>query len=125
MKLLVRAFTISIVLACAGWSQDQHKPLVLFVEQTKDSPAYHLDNADVSADPLRGLGLAVAAKGKDWPLTIAVDSRLPINTIWNAGALAGKAGFVNIRYYAFHYEDRKAIEVSFGKHFVPIWPGSH
>jgi hypothetical protein len=64
MKLLVRAFTISIVLACAGWSQDQHKPLVLFVEQTKDSPAYHLDNADVSADPLRGLGLAVAAKGK-------------------------------------------------------------
>jgi len=58
------------------------------------------------------------------PLTIAVDSRLSINTLLNTGALAGKAGFVNIRYYAFHYEDLKGFEVSFGKHLVPIRPGS-
>jgi hypothetical protein len=125
MKPRLGVFVVAIVLACSGWSQDQRKPLLLIVEQTKDYPAYHLDDADVSADPLRGLGLAVEAKGKDWPLTIAVDSRLSINTLWSAGALAGKAGFVNIRYYAFHYEDRKGIEVSFGRDLTPIRPGSY
>ena len=99
--------------------------MLLLVEQAKDHPAYHLDSADVSDDPLRGLRLAVEMKGKSWPLTIAVDSRLSINTLWNAGALAGKAGFVNIRYFAFHYEEQRGLEVSFAKHFVPIQPGSY
>jgi len=39
--------------------------ILLVVEQAKDYPAYHLDSADVSDDPLRGLGIAVEAKGKD------------------------------------------------------------
>jgi hypothetical protein len=122
MKPLIAVFVIAVVVACSGWSQEQRKPLLLVVEQAKNYPAYHLDNADVSTDPLRGLGLAVEKNGEDWPLTIAVDSRLSINTLWNAGALAAKAGFVNIRYYAFHHEDRKMVEVSFGKERIPIRP---
>ena len=111
---------VAIVLASAAWCQDQQKPLFLLVEPSKDRPAYHLDSVDVSTDPLRGLGVAIEKNGRDWPLTIAVDSRLPINTLWNAGALAGKAGFVNIRYYAFNNEDRKMVEVSFGKERIPL-----
>jgi hypothetical protein len=126
MKPRLWAFTIAILLASVSWCQDQQKPLVLLVEPADDHPAYHLDSLDVSANPLRGLGLAIEKKGKDWPLTIAVDSRLSINTLWNAGALAGKAGFVNIRYYAFHHENRKMIEVSFGRELpTPTQTGSH
>jgi hypothetical protein len=125
MKSGFGALVVTVVLAFSGWSQEQQRPLLLLVEPAKDYPAYHLDNADVSADPLRGLGLAIEKTGKDWPVTIAVDSRLSINALWNAGALAGKAGFVNIRYYAFHHEDRKGVEVSFGKHLIPIRPGSY
>lgn len=122
MKPLIGVFVIGLLVACSGRSQEQRKPLLLVVEEAENHPVYHLDSADVSADPLRGLGLAVEKNGDDWPLTVAVDSRLSINTLWNAGALAGKAGFVNIRYYAFHHEDRKMIEVSFGKERIPIRP---
>jgi hypothetical protein len=126
MKPRLWAFILAILLASVSWCQNQQKPLVLLVEPADDHPAYHLDSLDVSANPLRGLGVAIEKKGKDWPLIIAVDSRLTINTLWNAGALAGKAGFVNIRYYAFHHEDRKMIEVSFGRESpIPIQTGSH
>jgi hypothetical protein len=50
MKPLVGAFVIWVVAAFSGWAEDHGKPLVFFVEQTKNSPAYHLDNADVSHD---------------------------------------------------------------------------
>ena len=120
MKPRLWVFTVAMIIASAGWCQDQQRPLFLLVEPSKDYPAYHLDSLDVSANPLRGLGVAIEKNGKDWPLPIAVDSRLPINTLWNAGALAGKSGFVNIRFYAFNHEDRKMVEVSFGKERIPI-----
>ena len=119
MKPRFCAFIVAVVLASAGWSQDQQRPLLLVVEQTRNHAAYHLDSVDVTADPLRGLGLAIEKHGQDWPLTIAVDSRVSIKTLWNAAALAGKAGFVNVRYYAFHHHTRTMKEVSFGKD-VPL-----
>jgi hypothetical protein len=72
MKPLIGVFSIGLVIACSGWSQEQRKPSLLVVEQAKNYPVYHLDSADVSADPLRGLGLAVEKNGQDWPLTIAL-----------------------------------------------------
>jgi hypothetical protein len=115
MKPRLWAFIVAILVASVSWCQDQQKPLVLLVEHAGDQPVYRLDSLDVSANPLRGLGVAIEKKGKDWPLTIAVDSRLSINTLWEAAALAGKAGFVNVHYYAFHHDGREMKAVSFGK----------
>lgn len=124
MKARILVCIFVMFLAAAGWCQDQPKSLFLLVEPAKDYLAYHLDSVDVSADPLRGLGVAIEKNGQDRPLMIAVDSRLPIRVLWNAGALAGKAGFVNIRFYAFNHEDRKMVEVSFGKERIPVRPPS-
>ena len=72
-----------------------------------------VDNETVS-DPLRGLGKAVEKYGEDLPVICLIDSRLPIRLTGEAPALAGKAGFKNVRTFVLDHVSGKISEIKLG-----------
>ena len=74
---------------------------------------YKVDNETVS-DPLRGLGKAVEKYGEDLPVICLIDSRLPIRLTGEAPALAGKAGFKNVRTFVLDHVSGKISEIKLG-----------
>jgi hypothetical protein len=74
---------------------------------------YKVDNEAVS-DPLRGLGKAIEKYGEDLPVVCLIDSRLPIRLTGEAPALAGKAGFKNVRTFALDHVSGKISEIKLG-----------
>ena len=71
-------------------------------------------NNNREADPLRGLGKAIERNGKDSPVICVIDSRLPVFQLGEASALAGKAGFKNVRIFALDHDTGKVSEVTLG-----------
>jgi hypothetical protein len=74
---------------------------------------YKVDNEAVS-DPLRGLGKEIEKYGEDLPVICLIDSRLPIRLTGEAPALAGKAGFKNVRTFALDHVSGKISEIKLG-----------
>ena len=74
---------------------------------------YKIDDKIVS-DPLRGFGTAIEKYGSGLPVICLIDNRLPVRTIGEAVATAGKAGFKNIRSFAVDHQSGKVAEIKFG-----------
>jgi hypothetical protein len=66
------------------------------------------------SDPLRGFGNAIKEFGEESPVICLIDSRLQILVVGNAVAMAGKAGFKNVRSFVVDHGTRRTSEVKFG-----------
>lgn len=121
-KLLARTFTASwFICACltmATNAQDKTTKealtrLVFTVLPSTHGVSYKVNNTQ-EADPLRGLGNAVEKYGNDLPVICVIDSTLPVRLVAEASALAGKAGFTNVRTFALDHSTGKVSEVKLG-----------
>lgn len=121
-KLMVRIFTvlwfICAWLTIAASAQDKTaveapKQLVFTVLPSAHGVSYKVNDTR-EADPLRGLGKAVEKYGNELPVVCLIDSRLPVRLIAEASALAGKAGFKNVRTFALDNSTGKVSEVKLG-----------
>jgi hypothetical protein len=121
-KLFVRTFTIWwFICACLTMvanAQDKTtvqapKQLVFTVLPSANGVSFRVNNTR-EPDPLRGLGMAVEKYGDELPVVCFIDSRLPVRLIAEASALAGKAGFKNVRTFALDHSTGKVSEVKLG-----------
>jgi hypothetical protein len=107
---------LSSVLLAQGPDAGRSTPKELVFSATPDSKGvvvYKVDSVPVS-DPLRGLGKAIEKYGDDLPVICLVDSRLQIRLLSEAAALAGKAGFKNVRTFALDHSSGMTSEVKLG-----------
>lgn len=104
-------------LTALGYAQDARraatKELVFSAVMGAKGIVYKVDSETV-VDPLRGLGKAVEKYGQDLPVICLIDSRLPIRLTGEAPALAGKAGFKNVRTFALDHLSGKVSEIKLG-----------
>lgn len=100
-----------------GYSQDAGRAatteLVFSAVFETKGVVYKVDNETVP-DPLRGLGKVVEKYGEDLPVVCLIDSRLPIRLTGEVPALAGKAGFKNVRTFALDHVSGKISEIKLG-----------
>ena len=71
-------------------------------------------NGRIETDPLRGLGKAVETYGDNTSIACLIDSRLPIEVLANAAAMAGKAGFRRVQTFALDHSSGKVAAVTVG-----------
>jgi hypothetical protein len=115
MVCLISALQIlSFASACAqDGSVKRQRELIFSATPSSRGVLYKIDGAIVS-DPLRGLGRAIEKYGDEAPVVCVIDSRLPIRVFMNAIGIAGKAGFRNIRGFAFDHRTNEVSEIKFG-----------
>jgi hypothetical protein len=89
------------------------KQLVFTAFPSVHGVSYKVGNTSES-DPLRGFGKAVEKYGDELPVVCLIDSRLPVRLIAETSALAGKAGFKNVRTFALDQRSGKVSEVKLG-----------
>jgi hypothetical protein len=109
--------TISLNPMLLAHAQDVSRgtPKELVFSATPAAPGilYKIDNTTVS-DPLRGFGKAIEKYGDNFPVVCLIDNRLPIRIVEEAAALAGKAGFKNVRTFAVDHDSAKVSEIKVG-----------
>lgn len=103
----------ALVVAFAS-AQEHKAALLLTIEWTPNGAVYRLNSKDVT-QPLDALSKAIRSRGVGWPIIVAVDDRLAINTLDNARGLIDKAGFANSEYYVFNADSQKMAKISVGK----------
>ena len=111
--LLVWAGIVLAISFASG--QEQKVALLLMVKRTANGTVYRLNSKDVTKAPLDALARAIRSRGRDWPIIVAVDDRLSIDTLDNARGLLYKAGFGNSEYYFFNADNQKMQKVTLGK----------
>jgi len=91
------------------------RPLVLITSPKAKGITYRLDGKDISADLLRGFGIALEKYGRERPVLILVDSRLPIVTVGEVAGTAGKAGFTHKETFVVDHPSGMVAEIKFGR----------
>jgi hypothetical protein len=105
-----------VVFAISSALGQEHKaPLYLTVESTTSGTVYRLNSKNITTAPLDALAKAIRSRGPDWPIVVAVDDRLSINTLDNARGLIYKAGFANSEYYVFNRDNKQMAKITVGK----------
>ncbi|MGA8220217.1 MAG: hypothetical protein WB780_01090, partial [Candidatus Acidiferrales bacterium] len=91
------------------------KPTIIMVEKSGGHTAYKVDSkpvGDAAMDNILYVLNDVAHRnGKDHPVLIYLDPRLPIEEIWNLNGVAGKAQLDNLRYFVFFRENQMMTEI--------------
>lgn len=113
LAVWIASCVISAPLAAQDIRSATPKELVFSATPSAKGVVYKVDKSPVS-DPLRGLGKAIEKYGEDLPVVCLIDSRLPIRLVGEASALAGKAGFKNVRTFAVDHSSEKVSEIKIG-----------
>lgn len=91
------------------------KPTIIMVEKAGGHTTYKVDSKRVghaSMDNMLYVLNEVAHRnGKDHPVLIYLDPRLPIEEIWNLNGVAGKAQLDNLRYFIFFRQNQMITEM--------------
>jgi hypothetical protein len=91
------------------------KPTIIMVEKAGGHTTYKVDSKRVghaSMDNMLYVLNEVAHRnGKDHPVLIYLDPRLPIEEIWNLNGVAGKAQLDNLRYFVFFRQNQMITEM--------------
>jgi hypothetical protein len=93
--------------------QGRSEQIIVTVAPSRGGKLYKIDGSTVS-DPLRALARTLEKYGDERPVVILVDNRLPISSIGEAAALAGKAGFKHVRSFAWEAKENKGSEIKSG-----------
>jgi len=94
-------------------TQKNRKQLLFSSAPSASGIVYKIDGMIV-ADPLRGYGKAIEKYGEMTPVVCLVDNRLPISVVGNVVAIAGKAGFKNVRSFVVDHNSSAISEIKFG-----------
>ncbi len=94
-------------------TQKNDKQLEFSANPSASGIVYEIDGKIV-VDPLRGLGKAIEEHGEMTPVVCLVDTRLPILVVGNVVAIAGKAGFKNVRSFVVDHNSGAISEIKFG-----------
>lgn len=113
MRKILLGWAVLVIAFASG--QEHKAALLLTIEWTTNGTVYQLSSKDVTNAPLDALAKAIRSRGRHWPIIVAVDDRLSINTIDNARGLIDKAGFANSEYYVFNTDNQKMAKITVGK----------
>jgi len=90
------------------------KPTIVMVERAGGHTVYKVDSKPVGRGPaddiLHVLNGVSHQNGADHPVLVYLDSRVPIEEIWNLAGIAGKAQLNNLRYFVFFRESQTTTE---------------
>jgi hypothetical protein len=90
-------------------------PTVVRVDQTARGILYKVDSKPTGSTPttdlLHTLNRIRAERGESTPVMVIIDSRVPINEIWNLSGVAGKAQLTNLRYFIHFHETEMMSEI--------------
>ncbi|MBZ5696288.1 MAG: hypothetical protein LAN36_13115 [Acidobacteriia bacterium] len=90
------------------------KPIVIRAEMAKGRVVYQVDSKPALPDLLRVLNVLEEQRGKDCPVVVLLDFRVPISEFWNIDGTAGKADLTNLRYFVFFRDTEKMVEIKWG-----------
>jgi len=85
-------------------------PTTIQVERVGGHVSYSVDSQHVG-DLLLALNRVASRNGANRPVTVLVDSRLPLAEIWNVDGVAGKAQLTNLRFFVFFPETQMMSEI--------------
>lgn len=97
---------------CGQQSGTAHaKPIVILAEMAKGRVVYRVDSKPALPDLLRVLSILEGQRGRDCPVVVLLDSRVPISELGNIDGTAGKAALTNIRFFVFTHDTGRMSEI--------------
>ena len=91
------------------------KATIVMVERVGGRTVYKVDSKPVGHGPtddiLHVFNEVSHRNGADHPILVYLDSRVPIEEIWNLSGIAGKAQLNNLRYFVFFRESQTMTEI--------------
>ena len=113
--LCCEALAILFVLTGASPRAMPAKATIVMVERAEGHTVYKVDSKPVGHRPtddiLHAFNEVSHQNGADHPVLVYLDSRVPIEEIWNLGGIAGKAQLNNLRYFVFFRETQTMVEI--------------
>jgi hypothetical protein len=104
-----------------GFASESSMNLTVFVEIKNEVIIYKIENIQTPYENLLDhFNRLILDRGRDTPITIIFDNKLPLKVISDLKMIIGKAGFLNVQQFTFSPETQKMVEIVIKGPAVPI-----
>ena len=94
---------------------------IIIVEEKDGTILYNIAKRQVPSEALLDhFNRLVINEGRDVPVTIMFEDKVPLNVILNLRGIIGKAGLANIKQYTYNPVTRKMVEVILKGPAIPV-----